>query len=397
MRVSGLIPTMFLLGKIGADKSAQLVPIFFGPSEHLTLSRLLEYCRNAQSKQNSTGEKTSGSIAQVEVIENIAEKKFDDLSANAVRLLSAYITCLNKFDKTFFKRTMPSRILNLLHTINTLFNLLADELDPKKEFNNLQKVYKLSSNSPSVTTPQPISYGNNSFQMSRVLGSPVSKLVTSDSNTDLSEEDASRLIQELLQFQLSLLFQEGLVHGDPHPGNVHINILSNNTTQKPSLGIVDFGCVIELNEEQTQYIKEFLLYMIFEINGNQITYDPIENLLKSFAVFPDQYNIADTLLKKIYDKLKNIKMKLINGENINFSEELFGIFIPIVKEQGRISKDFFTIFRMLGCSFDTAKSIHSLSNMPEESFTNCFINQLATAMTNAILSQQNTTSLALIE
>jgi len=70
----------------------------------------------------------------------------------------------------------------------------------------------------------------------------------------LTEKELQSSISHLVEMVLHLLTHHGFIHGDLHAGNLLF--------QKDSLGIIDFGFVIELTTDQTKHVYELVKGLI---------------------------------------------------------------------------------------------------------------------------------------
>jgi len=73
--------------------------------------------------------------------------------------------------------------------------------------------------------------------------------------TSFSEKEIQRSISHLIEMVLHLLTHHGFIHGDLHLGNLLF--------QGDSLGIIDFGFVIQLTQEQKTHIFELVKGLLF--------------------------------------------------------------------------------------------------------------------------------------
>lgn len=137
---------------------------------------------------------------------------------------------------------------------------LADELDYRKELANLVRFRELAAGEDALLVPEPLP----DFSTDQVLTMEYvpGKKVTDVGPLGLLDIDGPELSETLFRFTLKTLLGEGLLHADPHPGNLLI-------TPDGRLGIIDLGMVARIPRRiQGQLVK--LLLGIGEGDGEQV-------------------------------------------------------------------------------------------------------------------------------
>lgn len=111
---------------------------------------------------------------------------------------------------------------------------LADELDYRKEMANLQRFRELAEREDLLVVPEPIP----SYSTSRILTMEFieGRKVTDLGPLELLDVDGSALAETIFSFFLDTLLNEGLLHADPHPGNLIV-------TPDGRLALIDLGMV----------------------------------------------------------------------------------------------------------------------------------------------------------
>lgn len=69
-----------------------------------------------------------------------------------------------------------------------------------------------------------------------------------------SVEDRTRLSESLLKLLLVSCLQWGVIHGDPHTGNYRFSIEGG----RPVIGLLDFGCVKDIEPSAAEALAEFI-------------------------------------------------------------------------------------------------------------------------------------------
>lgn len=127
---------------------------------------------------------------------------------------------------------------------------MADELDYRKELANLSRFRELASDEDLLLVPEPLP----AFSTSQVLTMEYvgGKKVTDVGPLGLLDIDGPALAEALFRFTLRTLLGEGLLHADPHPGNLLV-------TPDGRLAIIDLGMVARVPRRvQAQLVKLLL-------------------------------------------------------------------------------------------------------------------------------------------
>lgn len=137
---------------------------------------------------------------------------------------------------------------------------LADELDYRKEAANLELFGRLAAQEPLIVVPKPYRDFSSSrvLTMDRISG----KKVTDVGPLGLMDVDGPALADALFGFMLRTMLDEGLLHADPHPGNLLV-------TDDGKIGLIDLGMVTTVPKRlQTRLIK--LLLAVSEADGESV-------------------------------------------------------------------------------------------------------------------------------
>lgn len=136
---------------------------------------------------------------------------------------------------------------------------VADELDYRKEAANLVRFGELVRDHEHLTVPAHLpDYSTDSvLVIERVEG----RKVTDITALGLLDIDGRELVSELFSFMLRTMLQEGILHADPHPGNLLL-------TPDGRLAIIDIGMVASISRRvRTQLVK--LLLALGEGDGGE--------------------------------------------------------------------------------------------------------------------------------
>lgn len=137
---------------------------------------------------------------------------------------------------------------------------LADELDYRKEAANLELFGRLAESEPLIVVPR----AYRDFSSSRVLTMDriSGKKVTDVGPLGLMDIDGPGLADALFGFMLRTMLDEGLLHADPHPGNLLV-------TDDGRIGLIDLGMVTTVPKRlQSRLVK--LLLAVSESDGEAV-------------------------------------------------------------------------------------------------------------------------------
>ena len=189
----------------------------------------------------------SASIAQVHeawltdnrkvAVKVVRRGTVERLRANIIMLRSAARTAC------FFSRYLSE--LGLVQRVDELGKLLIDQADMRREGINQRLVRETFSNHPYVSVPAVI----DEISTSNIL---VSEFVEAIRGKEFLKVSLSRG-QLAARFQdtiYTMLYMNGICHGDPHPGNVFF-------TKDGGIVFVDFGITVFLTEDEKWGLSSF--------------------------------------------------------------------------------------------------------------------------------------------
>lgn len=134
---------------------------------------------------------------------------------------------------------------------------MADELDYRKEAANLRLFAELAEAEPDLVVPAPVAdYSTDDVLTLEYLPG---KKVTDVGKLELLDVDGPELAAALFRFMLKAMLVDGILHADPHPGNLFL-------TPEHRIGILDVGMVVRLPARvRTSLVK--LLVAIGDSDG----------------------------------------------------------------------------------------------------------------------------------
>ncbi|MEI2579694.1 aminotransferase class III-fold pyridoxal phosphate-dependent enzyme [Scytonema sp. PRP1] len=211
--------------------------------------------------------KTGQKVAVKIVKENVQERLEQNLKL--VRFLVLAIHRLN-----------PSvRYLNLPTKFEQLYALLIVQTDLKQEAENQLTIYTNFKNHPYVRIPAliPELCTSNMIVMEFMEG-------IKGKNAHQVELPPSQLARRLQETIYSMLYFDGLCHGDPHPGNILFS-------KDGKIILLDFGITVQLSEDEKWGLSSFFYACIrkeWDIAINRFTKHFVTdkgNILKEWACY----------------------------------------------------------------------------------------------------------------
>ncbi|MBT8319055.1 MAG: AarF/ABC1/UbiB kinase family protein, partial [Gramella sp.] len=140
-----------------------------------------------------------------------------------------------------------------------LRRILINELDYKKEAQNLKKLKRNLAKYEHLIIPAPI----DDYSSTRVLTMEFvgGRKITSLSPLRKMENDFSELVEELVEAYLQQIINDGFAHADPHPGNIKF-------TETNQIALIDLGMVARFSPQLQENLIELLL-AISQSNGEK--------------------------------------------------------------------------------------------------------------------------------
>ncbi len=136
--------------------------------------------------------------------------------------------------------------------IEQLSRSLSRELSFKRELNNLLVFDKEFGHIPGLRIPKPFPKLSSSrvLTMERLEGISLNEY--QKSFRDRSEEENSDLPRRVAELYMEMIFNKGIYHADPHPGNVLV-------MQDAGIGLLDFGMVGRIDDSLRETIEQMLM------------------------------------------------------------------------------------------------------------------------------------------
>ena len=248
----------------------------------------------------------------------------------------------------------------LLRKINSLYDAWAKEVDLSKEMEATQILGKNARNYHAIT---PIEVKDNIYVMEKAPGIQFNEFIDQmmKENKKLSKTDLMNLMRNYFQVFFEQLLSvpkkgEKVMHADPHPGNIFINLAD---TERP-FTFIDTGNVLRYTPEEA--IENALNHLDYFI-GN--TKGIAKSLLRE-ASLPEgmtEKQALEIVTKGLNEKVYNGHTNLITGGN--FFQDVNNVALKIMSDNGIIEnqnntnllKAETTYFMNLTCLKDIEKII----------------------------------------
>jgi ubiquinone biosynthesis protein len=148
------------------------------------------------------------------------------------------------------ERTTWGKKYGLLDKVTQLRSTLLNELDFKKEAINLVAFKNNLRDFPNIRVPSPVEdyTTNHILTMDFVKGHKITSL----SPLITMEINGQGLAEELFEAYLKQILIDGLVHVDPHPGNVYL-------TDTNQIVLLDLGMVVHIPPQMQNNLLKLLL------------------------------------------------------------------------------------------------------------------------------------------
>ena len=148
------------------------------------------------------------------------------------------------------KRTETGRRYGVEKLLAQFARSLAGELDYRREARNLTKFRELAKGHDLLLVPKPVDTHTSGrvLTMDHVPG----RKVTDVGKFGLLDVDSRPIVEQLFAFYLTMMLDTGVIHADPHPGNLLL-------TDDGRLALIDFGMVATVSPRLQDQVLKLLL------------------------------------------------------------------------------------------------------------------------------------------
>ena len=148
------------------------------------------------------------------------------------------------------KHTSIGRSYGLNQLLRQFRRSLVDELDYRREARNLLRFIELTSEHDRLVVPEPLMQLTTTrvLTMDHIEGRKVTDL----GPLALIDLDARPLVEQLFHCYLRMILDDGVLHADPHPGNLLV-------TDDGRLALLDLGMVATVPQRVQAHVTKLLL------------------------------------------------------------------------------------------------------------------------------------------
>jgi predicted unusual protein kinase regulating ubiquinone biosynthesis (AarF/ABC1/UbiB family) len=221
---------------------------------------------------------------------------------------------------TLKKISNDRKILEFEILFNEYYKLLKEEIDFIREANTIQQFSKLFADKKWLKVPKVyLEFSNENVIVMEYVPSIKINDIKSIDNLNLNRE---KIAQKLVELFIVQIIDNGLVHIDPHPGNVGI-------TKEGKIVFYDFGMVLNIDFKVKEKFTSFLL-AIYDNDINEIcnisieigliTVEPenipyFKTFLISFLSYIEKANIDEFKISYINKITQNEKAPFLISSN----------------------------------------------------------------------------------
>ena len=195
--------------------------------------------------QHGIQETDSASSKTIDVVVKVRHKGIERVVDTDLDILAGLAQLAEKLDD--FKNYQPVSI------VREMSRTMRRELDFEREERNLIQFRALFEKNPVVVIPEPVSElcSSRMITMQRISGTSLRDVRTKG----VAGVDSAELAQTGANLYLSMIFNHGFYHADPHPGNILI-------TDDGTIGLLDFGMVGRISEQLREDIEAMLVAIV---------------------------------------------------------------------------------------------------------------------------------------
>lgn len=257
---------------------------------------------------------------------------------------------LEQMAKWAVDHTKTARKFALDQVIRDLRRILLNELNYEREVRNLVRMRRNLKSFEKIRVPKPIlDYSTpRIITMEYIEGQKVVNL----SPVKQTEIDCEGLAEELVEAYLKQVIQDGFVHADPHPGNIHF-------TKNYDLVLLDLGMVTQISPSNQEYLLQLMTALGNE-NGEEVA-----DILIEMGKLHDDHNLG--LFKKAITRLVMENQHATMGDmktgrlliRMNQAAGQNGIILPIeINILGKVLLNLDQIIAVLSPDFNLQSAIN---------------------------------------
>ncbi|MDT2672859.1 ABC1 kinase family protein [Enterococcus dongliensis] len=238
-----------------------------------------------------------------------------------------------ELDLSLFEKAIPlaswvpeSNVIDLKHILKEIRESLQNELDFQKELLLAEKFYRLNDGWKEIRVPKmEAAYSTKKvIIMDLMPGTNLKELISAPDDTLVQEKltykELKKTVSELLiEHFMKEVFEDGFFHADPHPGNILLQLLSDEENQQTA----------PVNQTKRQGTIGHVPYTI--------------NYTKKTALRPFRLNFIDfgmmgTLNREMQAKMSNVIIAIYSKDNQRITNAVHAI----CKQVGSFDEEKFT-------------------------------------------------------
>lgn len=198
---------------------------------------------------------------------------------------------------------------NIKSVFEECANIILMELDYINESNNIEKIEKNYTDDDKIVFPKV--YHELTSHKVLTLSFIEGAKVTDIKELDKLPVDKKQLAVDLIHFYCKQIFQDGLFHADPHPGNIII-------TPDGKIAMLDFGAIATVSPQMREGLTLFVEGLIKK--DSRILSDAIK--MMGFMAKKDDDETLETVVDYFYSKIRGIKIESFKNLDVTQFQNL---------------------------------------------------------------------------
>ncbi len=206
------------------------------------------YAKHAFASQNGIGSvngQLTGGTNPIEVVVKIRHDGIERIVDTDLDILAGLAQLAEKLED--FKNYQPVSV------VREMSRTMRRELDFEREERNLVHFRSMFEKNPVVVVPETVGElcTSRMITMQRISGTTLRNM----RDNPLPGVDLAEIARTGANLYLSMIFNHGFYHADPHPGNIVI-------TDDGTIGLLDFGMVGRISEQLREDIEAMLVAIV---------------------------------------------------------------------------------------------------------------------------------------
>lgn len=317
----------------------------------------------------------AASIAQVHkaILHSGEEVIVKVLRPRLKKQMAIDIHILTNFSKLLTRKVPWARRIGIVDLTEGFIQNLYEEVDFSVELNNMQQMKKLRHSSVYIPKAYEEYCTSEIVVMELLEGVSIKNINAVVPNNQKKQQIINNIFQEMLVD----IFDYGLFHGDPHPGNIFI--LKNETP-----AFIDFGSVGRLSSEQRAGFRWLLIginrknaeSMLTGIKQLVVNYEHINT--KQLKLALSQFLMEHSFEGNIMNEMGKELFDMMGQFGLRFFPDVAGAFRTVITLQGSL--------QTIGPEFNLNEAIDTyLKNLLNvQSLTDLSLNNLEEDILNFI-------------